>query len=361
MNVLRMAAVFLPVLVLSACTEGQRSWLGHFFKAGSGSAVPVAVEEVVAVERRSIVTVPAQLRPSEQVEVTLPYEAHIERVFVNLGDTVKPGAMLCRLSDEDANLRVAALRAEARETQANLEKNTYFLRNRDRLLEEGRIDRSQYDNLESEVSANESGIEKLRAQIAQYENQLGNVTVTSPIAGVVQTRNAAPGIVVNEKQPLFVIMKVDPISVVFSLAPYEAKTVRTDMPVTVRIREMPGEVITAAVTNTGSTINSETSRFDVTASVPNPNGVYKVGMGAQVEFAGAEKQKYFNLPAEAVITDNRRHYVFTVSMGVAHKVPVVVREIKDDNAEIVEGLMEGDLVVVKGNKQLKEGSVVDIW
>jgi len=99
----------------------------------------------------------------------------------------------------------------------------------------------------------------------------------------------------------------------------------------------------------------------VAAQIPNPTGSYKMGMAAQVEFASAEKQKYFRVPSEAVITDNRRHYVYTVSMGTAHKIPVVMRDMKDDYAEIIEGLVEGDLVVVKGNKELKEGAVVDIW
>jgi RND family efflux transporter MFP subunit len=356
----QVALIFLVALVCS-CTEDQRAWLGHFFKAGKGSAVPVVVEQMVAQERQGMVIVPAVLRPSDRVEVTLPDEAHIEKVFVNVGDGVKQGTLLCRLSEEDVGLKLASLRAELREAQANLEKNQYFSRNRDRLLEEGRIDRNQYDNLDSEVNGNEAAVDRLRADIAQLEAQTTNVNVTSPIAGIVQAKYAGPGLVIQEKQPLFVITKIDPISVVFALAPYEAKTVRPDMPVTVRFVELPGEAVTAAVKSVGTAINQETGRFDVTAQIPNPNGTYKVGMAAQVEFAGAETEKYFSVPAEAVITDARRHYVFTVSNGLAHKVPVVVREIKNDYAEIIEGLMEGNLVVVKGNKQLKEGSVVDIW
>lgn len=356
---------FFPIvflLLFCSCTEDQRAWLGRFFKVGGGgNAVPVAVEQVVVQERQGSVIAPATLMPSEQVEVRLPFEVHVERVFVNVGDAVKPGTLLCKLSDEDINMRLASLRAELREAQANLEKNTYFLRNRDRLMEEGRIDRSQYDNLDAEVTANESAVDKVRAQITQSETQAGNVTVTSPIAGVVQARNVAPGLVIAEQQPLFVVTKVDPISIVFALAPYEAKTVRPEMPVTVRFRELPGDAVTALITLVGSSINPETSRFNVTAQIANPNGTYKVGMAAQVEFAGLEKQKYFSVPAETVITDNRRHYVFTVANGLAHKVPVVVREIKNEYAEIIEGLVEGDLVVVKGNKQLKEGTVVDIW
>jgi len=353
------ALMFLFALVCS-CTEEQRAWLARFFKVG-GSAVPVAVEQVAVQERDVKVVVPATLAPSEQFEVRLPYEAHIETVMVNIGDMVKPGSVLCRLSLDELNLRLAGLRAEQRDAQATLEKNQYFLRNRDRLLDEGRIDKNQYDNLEAEVNTNEGAVERLRTQITALENQTSNVNITSTIAGVVQAKYAAPGGVVSEKQPLFVITKVDPIAVVFSLAPYEAKTIRMGMPVVARFRELPGKTVTASVTSVGSQINPDTGRFDVAAQIPNPNSTYKTGMVAQAEFSGAERQKFFNVPAEAVITDGRRHFVFTVVQGMAHKVPVVIHEIKGDTAEVFEGLVEGDLVVVKGNKQLQEGSVVDIW
>lgn len=357
----RSVLLLVALLVLSSCTEGQRAWLGKFFKVSGGSAVPVAVEEVGIQERTTTITVAGTLAPSDQVQVNLPYEAHIERVFVNIGDAVKAGTVLCRLSAEDATLRLAALRAEVRELQSVLERNQYVQRNKDALLDNGRIDRNQYDNIDNEVSGNEAALEKVRAQVTQLETQTGNVDVTSPIAGIVQGKNVSGGVVVPERQPLFSITRIDPMNIVFSLAPYEAKAVRPQMAVNARLRELPGEKIQAVVTSVGSAINPETSRFDVIAQVPNPNGAYKTGMIAQVEFSGAETQKYFSVPAEAVITENRRTYVFTVAMGTAHKVPVVVRETKDGLSEIVEGLVEGDLVVVKGNKELKEGSLVDIW
>jgi len=323
--------------------------------------MPVAVEKVAMQEREIKVIVPATLAPSDQIEVRLPFEAHIDKVFVKVGDTVKPGLVLCHLSEDYINIRLASLRADLQEAQATLEKNQYFLRNRDRLLEEGRIDKNQYDNLDAEVTANEAALERSRTQITSLEGQQGSVNITSPISGIVQTVYAQPGVAVQEKQILFVITKVDPIAVVFALASYEAKNVQPNMPVQVRFRELPGETVTTMISSVGAQVNPETGRFDVRAQIPNPYGTYKVGMVGQVEFAGAERQKFFSVPAEAVITDNRRHYVFTVSKGIAHKVQVVPREIKADVAEIIEGLADGDLVVVKGNKQLKEGSVVDIW
>lgn len=360
MKLIRFFLVFSLILMTLSCREGQRSWLSRFFKGG-GSAIPVAVENVVVDERAVTIILPVTLSPSDQIEVRLPNEAHIERVFVKPGDTVKEGDMLCRLSAEDYNLRLAALRAEMKEQQSNLEKNTYFLRNRDRLIEEGRITQDQYDALENEVEQNESTIEKLRTQIAEAEARVGEVSVNSPISGVIQARYASPGLVITENKPLFVIARINPLAITFTLAPYEARMVKAEMPVTIRFRDLPGESLNAKIDSVGAKINPETSRFDVRVLLPNPNGVYKLGMVGQVEFESAEKQKFFTVSGEAIITDGRRHFVYTVSMGKAHRIPVKIREIKDGKAQIVEGLMDNDIVVVKGKDQLKEGTVVDIW
>jgi len=360
MKILRVGTFFVFILFLSARTEGQRSWLAHFFKEG-GSAVPVAVENVVVDERNVSNVVGASLVSSNKYDVTLPYEAKIGKVFVNIGDSVKTGDKLCSLSEEEYNLKIGTLKAKLQESQSELDKNLYFLRNRDRLLEEEKIDQEQYDKLDTEVDANEKEIETIKTKISQIERQAIDVNVKSQVTGVISDRFASPGIIIEEKKPLFFITAIDPIAVEFSLVPYEAKFIKPGMSVLVRFRDLPGESVSATISSVGSKIDEQTGRFNVRVLISNPDNIYKIGMMAQVEFDSVEKQKYFSVPEEAVISDSRRYYVFTVSQGVAHKVLVVIKDKKDGRVDIVNGLMDNDLVVVKGNKELQEGSVVDIW
>ncbi|MFH1875048.1 MAG: efflux RND transporter periplasmic adaptor subunit [Pseudomonadota bacterium] len=354
--------VFLVLIsmTIAACTQGQRDWLGKFF-AGGGSTVPVAVENVKSQEQLVFNVVRGTVQASDVVEVKLPNEVRISKVFVNEGDYVTAGQVLCQLSEEDTKLDLARLRVNLRDKQSELDRNLYFFRNRDRLLEEERINQDQYDRLEEDVEKNEKEMSEIRTKISGLEEKNMEVDVKSPIAGVVSRRIASPGIIIQENQSLFEITQINPISVVFSLVPYEAKAVRAGMPVQVQFRDLPGEKKEAQITAVGSQIDEETGRFEVQINIPNPENIYKVGMVAQVEFEAADKQRFFNVPEEAVIADKRRHYVFTVSGGIAHKVPVVIKDKKDGRIEIVKGLMDNDLVVIKGNDRLEEGSVVEIW
>lgn len=352
--------IFILLLFIISCTEGQRSWLAKFFK-DSGKAVPVAVENIVLQERSVSNVEHGRLEPSETVEITLPYEVRIANVFFDIGNAVNKGDLLCQLSEADKDLRLSALRSELQELQSAYQKNLYFFNNRDRLLDEERIDQDQYDGLEEDVEKNEKDIEKMKVEISKVENNVVDVNVRSPISGVIQERFVSSGLIIQAGQPLFVITNINPIAVVFELAPYEAKGVSAGVPVTVRLRDLPGEVVNSKVNSVGSRINEETGRFEAKVLIPNANNIYKTGMIVQVEYDSPEKQGFFSVPEEAVISDRNRQYVFTVSMGIAHKVPVVVRDVSDGRAEIVKGLVENDIVVVKGNQELVEGSVVEIW
>lgn len=362
MKNLSIACIAMASLVVSAgCTGEGSDLLIKLLKGGRGSAVPVTVENVVLREYAQKMAVPASLEASDEIEITLPAEIVIDRAYVSEGDVVEAREALFHISEEDITARIAQTRLDQREAQTKFEKNTYFLRNRDRLLDEGRIDRNQYDNLEAEVEASDAAVEKLRLEITRLEERLANTTIASPIAGVVSKRYASAGMTMPANKPLAIITTVDPIYATFRLASHMATTVRPDMAVKIRFPDLRGEEATASITSVDTTLDQKDNMFAVKAAIPNPTGYLKVGMPAEVEFISPRKQRFYLIPAEALIRQRGRYFVFKVVKGVAQKVQVIPNETRGDRVEIVKGLRDDDLVVVKGHDKLTEGAVVDIW
>ncbi len=359
---LLISAVAIALVASAGCSSdsGIGGFLHKAFKIG-GSGIPVAIAQPILREQATMSTVPGVLAPSDRIEVKLPNDVRIETFFVNIGDTVAKGAPLLQISKDDQNVRLAQLRAEQNELQAALDRSTYFLRNRDRLLEEGRITQEQYDGLDLEVSKTEKDLERVKTDLATLEtNQTGDASLTSPIAGVVQARLNSAGGVAAANTPLVTIVSINPMVVAFRLAAYEAKTVAPGKDIAVSIADFPTERFTAKVASISTELDRETNTFEVKAALPNPQGVLKAGMNALVAFSGAELQKYFEVPAESLVVDRRRNYIFTVSKGVARRVPVILRENKEGVAQIVEGVNAGDSVVVSGADKLTDGALVDV-
>ncbi|MBI4365219.1 MAG: biotin/lipoyl-binding protein, partial [Deltaproteobacteria bacterium] len=194
-------------LVLLVACLGIAVACSRLFRGGGGT---VTVAKVRVETTAPQVTVVGQLVASESAEIAFPYEVRIEKVFVNEGDHLLAGDPLVSLSQAEAQARLAQLRAARKEAEALLERNAFIFKNRDRLLEEGKLDQSQYAGVESEVRVGEAAVERAKADIAALEQQAAAGTVASPIAGIVQKRLTHPGAVVGASQPIIVVTRIDP-------------------------------------------------------------------------------------------------------------------------------------------------------
>jgi RND family efflux transporter MFP subunit len=357
-------AIFVTIaavlLIAFSCSNEGTGFFARFLKGG-GSAVPVTVESVVAEERAQELHAPATIEPAESVEITLPEDVQIESLAVTEGTAVGVGDVLLHISERDMTSRLARVRTDLKDAQSQVEKNSYLLRNRDRLLDEGKIDKSTYDSLDSELETSTAAVDKLQQEIARIEERSTNPNVTSPIAGVVGKLGAVAGLVVPAGRSIMTIVKADPALVAFRLPSHDAQTVKAGMSLGVRFPDLAGETAFARVTSIGTQLDPADNTFAVKATVLNPNGRYKTGMNAEVQFQATEKQRFFLIPEEALLKEQRAFFVFVVIKGVAHKVQVIPNQTVDNRVEIARGLKEEDLVVVKGNDKLTEGTVVDIW
>lgn len=353
-------AIALAVFVAFSCSNEEGGLISRLLKGGE-SGVPVTVESVGTRDKAQKFSATGLVEGAENAEVSLPQEAIVERFTVEAGDRVEAGEQLGRLSEDELNFKIVSLRSELREAQSKLEKDSYLMRNRDRLLEEERIDQDQYDKLEGDVQTDETTVERLNQDIARLEDALGSTALRAPISGIVTKRNASAGTVIPAGTPILTISRIDPSIVVFSLPAERSSIMRPGKKVKVTFPALSGRRAEGTVTAVDTAIDPDAGTFKVRASIPNPDGIYKSGMRADIEIEDPVKQQVFVVPEVAIIKEGRSFFVFTVEGGAAHKVQVIPNQTRGRFVEITRGLAEDDLVIVSGNDQIKEGTKVDIW
>lgn len=321
----------------------------------------VMIEQVKMQESSPTVIVPGMLIPRDRVELKIPYAAKIAEVFVNKGDSVKQGSVMAKLSDEEVNLKLNQLKAAKKEAEGTLEKNSYLLKNRDKLLEEGKIDKTQYDGIEIENAHAENVLNRVKADMAAAEYNAAHLQIMSPIDGVIVEKYAAPMQMAGENQILFTIVNIDPILVSFQLTADESSGIKTGMPISIKVEDLDGEEYNGTVTYISPDIHQTGRTFDVWASIANPEGVLKTGMQATTLFTSTNIHKIIVVPDTAIITRDRDKYAFTVAGGKAKLVKVRVRNIHDGIAEVSDGLSETDFIVAKGAVGLQDGQPLEMW
>ncbi len=341
-------------ILLSACDSGGCARSG-------GDTASVVVEPVKVQESSPTVIIPGVLIPRDKVELKAGNTAKIAEIYVVKGDMVKQGAVIARLSEEEINLKLNQLRAAKKEAENLLEKNSYIMKNRDQLLTDGKIDKTQYDGAEIETNNNNATLSRINADIAIAEYNQAHIQITSPINGVIIEKSVSPSQTVAENTPLFTIVNTDPILVSFPLTADESGGIKLGSLINVKFDDIGDNDYTATVTYISPDIRLPSKTFDVWASIPNSDGVLKIGMQGTATFTSTNIHKVFVVPKSSIITRDRDRFVFTVSGGIAHETKVGVRNIYDDIAEVSNGLAENDLVVVKGAGALQDGVTVEMW
>ena len=321
----------------------------------------VIVEPVKIQESSPTVTVSGVLIPRDRVEIKANHVARIAEVFVNKGDRVVQGTPLMKFSEEELSLKLDQLRAAKKEAESLLEKNAYLIKNRDRLLEEGKIDKTQYEGIEIENANSEASFNRIKADLNLAESNFTRLQLTSPISGVVVEKYASPMQMAAEGQVLFILLNIDPILVSFPLTSDESTGIAVGTPLKIWIEDLGNTEYNATVSYIGPEINLTGRTFDVYASISNPNYVLKSGMQATAQFTSTAIHKIIVVPSSAIIKRDRDKYVFTVNNGIARQTKVRIRNIDNNTAEISSGLNENDLVVVKGAQNLQDGMSVEMW
>jgi len=324
--------------------------------------VAVTVDKVNVEEKKPALSLAAVIEPSAKTTIKFPFDIKIDKVNVRLGATVNPNDILFELNQADLSIKLAGLRAKRGEKKALLDKNQYFLENRDRLLAEGKIDKSQFDTIEMEVNKAKAEFDHLDADALGLESQLNQSQVKAPFDGVVTEISVAGGATVSANENLLTLVKIDPAFVSFQVSPSEAAGLTLGMNINVKV-EGDEKNFPAAISFINAELDPANHMVSVKASLPNSGTTFRGGQQAQVNFTGQKPVKILSLPAHALCQENEKEFVYVVRDGKAWPVRVYTRKNSDnpEMVEIQEGVSVGDIIVTEGQDKLKAGAEVNLW
>jgi macrolide-specific efflux system membrane fusion protein len=182
-------------------------------------------QQVVRVTRGNIeevVTAQGKLEPKEYVNVGAQVSGQIQKLFVDIGDTVKIGDQIAIIDPDvyEAQLagdeaRMKTLLAQKTEQESLLEQARRNLARNEKLVRQKAISQEVADDSKTAVAIAESKIKSLSAQIEEQESALEkdrtNLSYTkifSPMAGTVVTLETREGETLNANQTTPTIVQI---------------------------------------------------------------------------------------------------------------------------------------------------------
>ena len=161
---------------------------------------------------------------------------------------------------------------------------------------------------------------------------------------------------------------VDPKTRMFSVADFSTVWVRADIyekylpllrelagkTIQFHSQSYPGRTFQANVFYAGEIVDEKTRTLDMRALAPNPEGLLKPGMFVQLELPSRRFPDVLQVPSSAVTQLEDETVVFVpVGEGAYEARPVKVGRTAGGAVEILDGLEEGESVVVQGVFALK--------
>ncbi|MDR0971081.1 MAG: efflux RND transporter periplasmic adaptor subunit [Bacteroidales bacterium] len=323
------------VVLFTSCGKKDATTLG----ASSDEAVKVKVEKASMQEIDQIYDYTTTVDAAVKNYIISAGGTRIEKIWVEVGDRVTKGQKVVTM--ENTSLSTAR-------TQLDNLKNEYS--RTEALYNSGGISKQQLDQMKVQYDVAKRNIENLES----------NITLTSPITGVVTMRNFDNGDV-SGSQPILQVMQITPVKLKFNINESFYSKVKLGMNVSAKVEVFGEEEFKGKISLIAPTIDASTRTFMVEAQFVNQNQKLRPGMFGRVELNLGKANKVI-VSDKAIIkqngTDNR--YVFVEKDGKVEYRLVELGRRLGDRYELISGVNDGENVVISGQSRLLDGKKVTV-
>ncbi|AIC21862.1 RND transporter [Pseudomonas chlororaphis] len=189
----------------------------------------------------------------------------------------------------------------------------------------------------------------LITQVERSGKTQPNLTLTSPISGVMQELNVRQGMTVAAGETLARVNGLSSVWMAVAVPESETGSIVVGQTVEARLPAFPGTVLNGTVSAILPETNLDSRTVRVRVELPNPDGRLRPGLTAQVRLNQTTEQSVLWVPSEAVIRTGRRTLVMLAEdAGRYRPVEVQLGQENDGKTAVLQGLQESQQVVSSG-------------
>ena len=340
--------------------------------AAQSAPPPPAVSVTPVVSRQVTQTIDyiGRLTAVDKVDIVARVEGFLEERNFKEGQYVKKGDLLFRIEQALYKAAVEQARATLAKAQATEVNAKLQLERGKELVRNQNIPQSTVDQREADERAAHAGVMEAQAALDQAEINLGYTEIRSPIDGRIGLAIVTEGNLVQPSSgKLATIVSQDPIYVTFQVS--EREVIAYKQRVAASPDKAPHQTIHIKLANgtmypvAGTTnfldvqVDPNTDTETVRAKLPNPDGILVPGAVVGVIVERGAPRATLLVPLAAVQFDQAGHYVLLVD--AANKVElrrITTGAEQGREVVVLDGLKEGEMVIVEGIQKVRPGQVV---
>lgn len=387
--------IFLLIFVLMA-----RFHIGKAVAANTHSnSIPATAVGVVRVTRANLsnsLTLAAEFRPYQEVEVHAKVAGYVKEMSVDVGDRVSTGQLLAtleipELKDDLEHATASTRRAqeEIKRAEAELQRSgsahegahlsyarlSGVLKLRPNLVAQQEIDDAQARDrvAEAQISTDEAALAAAREQLEESIANEGKIKtllaysrIAAPFSGVITKRFADTGAMIQagtasntQAMPLVQLSQNNRLRLVLPVPESVVPRIHVGAPVEVRVQAL-GKSFQGTVSRFAQDVDLSTRTMETEVDVSNPGLILMPGMYASAVLNLDQRDNVLSLPVQAISGSGKNATVFLVNGEKRiEQRPVSLGIETPTRFEIVSGLKENDLVIIGSRSELRVGQRVE--
>ncbi len=284
------------------------------------------------------------LEPNRELNFASETAGRTIAVYFEKGSFVSEGQMLVKLDDE-------TIQRELKIANITLEKRKKDFERVENLAKSSVGTMAQYDDTKYALQTAEQQVEALKERLAK-------TIIKSPISGVVSRKAIEKGSYLAPNVPIADITDISRLKMIIKVSESELMKIQQGQAVKIKIDAYPEADFSGVVTNLAVKADNS-KRYEVEIQVNNSTGAsLRGGLFGVVYFQFAKSGSALMIPRKAIVGSIQDAQVFVVENGVAFARKVKVGTVKNDKIEVVEGLKDGEKVVVTGQINLQDKTKV---
>jgi membrane fusion protein, macrolide-specific efflux system len=334
-------------------------------KMKGGDVVPVDDALVAKVARKDLaieVIDTGKIEPREKVDIKSKVAGQVLEVLVDEGQSVEKGQLLLRLDPVDYARDAARADAELAQAQQALKFAEQTLARKQAALAERAVAQADVEIAQNEVDMRKAAVRIAEVAVSAAKDRLRSCEIRSPLAGTVIARGIEPGEVVSpgvqatfEGKPLLTVADLSTLIARTELNQIDVARIAMGQTVKLTLDALPDKSWTASITKIAPAAVKATGRdaevFPVEATLEGADTSIKSGMTADVRILVETRSKALAVPIEAIVKESGKSFAKKVKKDesdkkLAEKIEVKVGKSNDREIEILEGLVEGDEIVI---------------
>ena len=287
--------IFTTIIIatnFAACSEGPQV---------TYSTAPVEKQNIT-----TSITATGTIEPVTEVEVGTQVSGIIDRIYVDYNSEVHRGQVIAELDKTNLLSKLASAQSNLSNAQSSLNYQSANYKRYKTLYEKGLVSANDYENAKLNYEQALQQVKVQQQNVTEAQTNLGYATITSPIDGVVLSKEVEEGQTVASAMTtptLFIIAQdLTDMRVIADIDEADIGGVKEGQRVTFTVDAFPDDIFEGAVTQVRqqATTESNVVTYEVVISAPNDQLKLKPGLTANVTIYTMERNGVLAVPARAL-------------------------------------------------------------